>query len=137
MTAAELHALTVEECHRLLGTEEVGRLGVVRGGYPLILPVNYAIHGGRVVVHSDAGAKFSAARQHRVSFEVDKIDAAQRTGWSVLVQGFAVEVTAAGDQRYKELAALPVEPWAPGDRSRILLITPVTITGRRITQRPS
>jgi len=135
MPGDELEILTGEECRQLLVNESVGRLGVVRGGFPLIIPVNYAFHRDRIVLHTDAGTKFSAARQHRVSFEVDRIDASRRTGWSVLVQGFAVEVVPGEDPAYEEIAALPVEPWAPGARNRILLITPLSVTGRRISRR--
>ena len=131
MAAAQLDILTGEECRELLAGQRVGRLGVVRGGYPVIVPVNYGLHDDRVIVRTDAGGKFSAARRNRVSFEVDHIDDRRRTGWSVLVQGFAVEVSE-GDPRHDELAAVAVEPWAPGDRNRILMITPISVTGRRI-----
>lgn len=128
-----LETLYGDECRRLLESESVGRLGVVRGGFPLIIPVNYALHRDRVVVHTDAGTKFSAARQRRVSFEVDRIDGVKRTGWSVLVQGFGVELSP-NDDSYEEITRLSVEVWAPGDRNLILLITPVSVTGRRISR---
>ena len=132
MDGRRLETLSGEECRRLLATESVGRLGVVRGGFPLIFPVNYAVVRDRIVVHTDAGTKFSAARQNRVCFEVDRIDPGRRTGWSVLVQGFAVEVSSAEDGLYEEALNAPLEPWAPGERSRVLLITPIAVSGRRI-----
>jgi len=128
-----LEVLDGDECRRLLASDTVGRLGVVRGGYAVILPVNYQLVGDRVVVRTDAGGKFSAARQRRVGFEVDHIDRRRRTGWSVLMQGFAVEI-GPEDPRYEAIASLPVEPWAPGARDRLLLITPITMTGRRLTR---
>lgn len=135
MAAARLETLSGEECRRLLATASFGRLGVVRGGFPLIFPVNYGLHGDRVVVRTDAGTKFSAARLRRVSFEVDRIDVASRTGWSVLVQGFGMEV-APGDELYDDVAAVAVEPWAPGEKSRMLLVTPISVTGRRLSRPP-
>lgn len=129
-----LESLTAEECRRLLATLSVGRLAVVRGGFPLVFPVNFAVQCERIIVHTDTGTKFSAARQRRVCFEADSMDAEERTGWSVLVQGFAVEVTPADDAVYEKISAVPVEPWAPGVRNRILVITPITITGRRISR---
>jgi len=117
-----------------MASHSVGRLGVVRGGYALIIPVNYALHRDRIVLHTDAGTKFSAARQHRVSFEVDRIDASRHTGWSVLVQGFGVEVAPGEGPLYEEILAVPVEPWAPGERNRILLVTPISVSGRRISR---
>ncbi len=121
-----------EECRALLGRSGVGRLGIVRGGYPVIFPVNYAMHGDRVVIRTDDGAKLRAASYHRVSFEVDEIDHERRCGWSVLVQGFATEVTRR-DPAYPRMRALPVCPWAPGEREHMLVIAPVSVTGRRIS----
>ena len=128
---AVLDTLSGDECRRLIGTLSVGRLGVVRGGFPLVFPVNYGLSDDRIVVRTVPGAKLSAARHNRVCFEVDQIDAQRRTGWSVLVQGFAVEI-GEDDPRFADLARSAVEPWAPGDRTRLLLITPISVTGRRI-----
>lgn len=124
--------LTPAECRRLLAEGSVGRLAVVRGGYPVVVPVNYAVHEERIVVRTGPGTKLSGAHRHRVAFEVDSIDEAWRTGWSVLVQGFAVEVTPEAGDLYEEVAAVGGEPWAPGRRDRILLIAPISVTGRRI-----
>ncbi len=129
---ATLETLTGAECRQLLAGHHVGRLGVMRGGYPLIVPVNYTLYGDdRVVVRTDPGTKLVAARSSRVSFEIDDIDEPGRSGWSVLVQGFAVEVTP-DDPRYDEVSRVAVEPWAPGKKRQILLVTPLAVTGRRI-----
>ena len=138
MTTSVLEALDGDECRRLLDTQDVGRLAVVRGGYPVVIPVNYALYRGAIVVRTDAGGTFSAARRHRASFEVDHVDRRGRTAWSVLVQGFAVEILP-GDAQFEQASTLPVEPSAPGARNRILLLTPISVTGRRIRrlgQRP-
>jgi len=64
-----------------------------------------------------------------VAFESDghEVD----TAWSVLVQGFAYDITEAVDRQSELARRLPVEPLAPGSRNRWLGIHPVTITGRR------
>lgn len=131
-TGRRLEPLSPEECRTLLGRTGVGRLGIVRGGYPVIFPVNYAMHGDRVVIRTDDGAKLRAATYRRVSFEVDEIDRERRCGWSVLVQGFGTEVTLR-DPAYATMRALPVNPWAPGNRERLLVIAPISVTGRRIS----
>src|SRR5579885_277409 len=131
MTTPVLEVLEEEECLRLLATQVVGRLAVVRGGYPVVLPVNYALHRDRIVVHTDSGGKFWAARRHRVAFEVDRIKERDRTAWSVLAQGFAVDISP-DDPRFQEIAGPPVEPWAPGERDHLLVVTPISVTGRRI-----
>lgn len=128
-----LNVLTPDECRGLLASQAVGRLGVVRGGYPLIFPVNYIMHNERVVLRTDEGAKLQAARYHRVSFEIDEFDSKSLCGWSVLIQGFATELTE-GDPLYREYRALTLRPWAPGERNRILVVTPVSVTGRRIAE---
>ncbi len=130
-TEPHLDVLTPDECRRLLASHAVGRLGVVRGGYPLIFPVNYIMHDERVVVRTDAGAKLQSARYHRVSFEIDEFDSTSLGGWSVLVQGFATELTE-DEPLHRDYRALTLQPWAPGERNRILVVTPVSLTGRRI-----
>ena len=61
----------------------------------------------------------------------------QRTGWSVLVRGEAVEVT--NPAELARLRELPLNPWVPGAKSRYVRILPAALTGRRISvsDRPS
>jgi nitroimidazol reductase NimA-like FMN-containing flavoprotein (pyridoxamine 5'-phosphate oxidase superfamily) len=111
----------------------VGRLAVVVGGYPEVFPVNYAVVRDRVVIRTDPGAKLAHARFERVCFQVDELDFAQRTGWSVLVKGVVHELKE-GDRHADELdlAAARIRPWASGAKAHVLVVTPVSITGRRI-----
>ena len=64
------------------------------------------------------------------AFEVDAADEATRTGWSVVVRGTLTEVTDPADP--ERLRALPLYPWAPGEKARYLRVRPVKVTGRRI-----
>ena len=41
-----LQVLSSDECYRLLSTTDVGRIGVMVDGYPVIIPVNYALDRG-------------------------------------------------------------------------------------------
>ena len=66
-----------------------------------------------------------------MTFEIDGIDQLQRTGWSVVVSGRAQEVVDPDDLR--ELNQTPLLPWAPGDRSQYVRITPASVSGRRIS----
>ncbi len=66
----------------------------------------------------------------RVAFEVDGVDEATRTGWSVLVRGEATEVTDPAE--LARLRQLPLSPWAPGAKTRYVRILPTVLTGRRI-----
>jgi nitroimidazol reductase NimA-like FMN-containing flavoprotein (pyridoxamine 5'-phosphate oxidase superfamily) len=132
---AEIEVLTREECLRLLAAEEVGRIAVVLGRQPLIMPVNYVLERETIVLRTDAGTKLATASFERVAFEVDHIDREQRAGWSVLVQGVGQEITPAYSRLFEQVRALAITPWAPGDKEHWLRIMPVEISGRRV--RPS
>lgn len=133
----ELRELSSDENRRLLSEHRVGRIAVVVGGAPLIFPVNYVFDGERVVFRTDEGLKLRHAPLRRVAFEIDGLDEAAGTGWSVLVQGFTYEITRAIDQFSEELRRLPVTPFAPGEKAHWIEIVPHTITGRRLEARTS
>jgi uncharacterized protein len=126
-------SLSTDECRELLATRDVGRLAVVVRGYPEVFPVNYAVVRDRLVIRTDPGVKLAHARFERVCFQVDELDMARRTGWSVLLKGVVHELKE-GDRHAEELdfAAAQIRPWAGGTKSHILVVTPMNITGRRI-----
>jgi uncharacterized protein len=118
MTAGErsgLEVLGIDDCYRLLATQQIGRLGVNAEHYPLIFPVNYALDQGVIVIRTNAGIKLAAADHANVTFEVDQIDERTRSGWSVLVRGLAEEVTS---EHRTELSNAPRPPaWSRGPRA--------------------
>lgn len=124
-----------DECLRLLAANEVGRIVVVEGGGPLIFPVNYALDGENIVFHTDDGTKLRRGPGRSACFEVDEIDRAGHTGWSVVAVGRLEEVTELDGPVYERVIKLPIEPWAPGPKDRVLRLIPSQITGRRIPQR--
>jgi nitroimidazol reductase NimA-like FMN-containing flavoprotein (pyridoxamine 5'-phosphate oxidase superfamily) len=120
-----LETLTTEECLDLLATASVGRVAVaLPGGAPVVVPVNFALDGAVIVFRTDPGSKLEALREHPASFQVDSIDPFHRTGWSVLVQGFAYETSPAD---------VEVEPWDAGPKAHWVRIYAGAVTGRRIT----
>lgn len=125
--------LTREEMLRLLAAYEVGRLAVIVDGYPQVFPVNYRMDADIVVFRTNRGTKLAAANHENVCFEVDDIDLRARAGWSVLVEGVAEDVTdlkpTTAVRRARESL---IEPWAGGDRQRVVRVIPVRMTGRRI-----
>lgn len=126
-----LEILSLPECRRLLASQRVGRLAIVVDGHPEIFPLNFTMDGDAVVFRTEKGAKLSALREHLdAAFEVDEVDQASRTGWSVLVVGEVEHVTAAPE--LKRLRALPVEPWALGEKDHWVRLKPQRISGRRI-----
>lgn len=125
-----LELLSPEECVDLLGTRRVGRLAyIARLGVPDIVPVNYILSGGDVLIRSGPGPKLQAAeRRELVAFEVDDVDEAGRTGWSVVVHGSAARLTVSEQQELM----VDAEPWAAGPRHHVIRVRPRRITGRRL-----
>jgi uncharacterized protein len=128
-----LVVLPADECRTLLATRQLGRIGLAGGPFPLILPVNYVLDGDAVVIRTDSPKITAAADHTRVAFEVDDIDERTRSGWSVLVQALAEEVTGVRrDELVERLQAAPGTPWAPGEHGHWIRLIPKAVTGRRI-----
>jgi len=128
-----LERLSREECVALMGTQDVGRLVISDDGWPLVFPVNFVLDGEAPVFRTASGTKLWASTRSPVAFEVDNIDAAAKTGWSVVVHGVAQEVTAYDRPELQaRMAGLPLEPWVPGDKPSVVRIAPRLITGRRV-----
>ena len=126
--------LAEDECFDLLKRHHFGRVAIAEGADkpPMIMPLNYLIDADTVVVRTDPDSRLGGAlRDAVVTFEIDGVDQLQRTGWSVVVSGRAQEVEDPSDLR--ELSQTPLLPWAPGDRSQYVRITPGSVTGRRIS----
>lgn len=126
-------ALSREECLQLLAGHAtgVGRIAIP-GERPDILPVNFVVDTRQqVVFRTEEGKKLDAAVRGRfVAFEVDTVDPEWRRGWSVVVRGWAEEVT--DPDELEQVRALPLTSWAPGTRGHYVRIRPEVISGRRI-----
>ena len=134
-TDATIAELGRDESLRLLADHDVGRLVVVEEHRPLVFPVNYVLDGDAVVIRTGTGTKLYGATRSEVSFEVDDLDRATRTGWSVVLTGVAQEVTDLDrPDLVGRLRDISIEPWAPGDKPTLLRLAPATVTGRRITR---
>ena len=128
---AVLEEMTADECHARLAPGGVGRFLYFSDRGPVAVPVNFAMLGDDIIFRTEPhGEIASATRQEKVSFDVDHIDDALSEGWSVLVSGTA-RIIADGDELVRA-AALDIEPWAGGDRTAYVSLTPAEITGRRI-----
>lgn len=127
-----IEALDEEECLRLLASAAVGRIAVVLGRQPFIMPVNYVLDGDDVVFRTDAGTKLVGASLERVAFEVDHLEPERKEGWSVVVQGVGQEITSAYSKLFDRVRALAISPWAPGEKEHWVRIIPREITGRRV-----
>lgn len=128
-----LSRLSREQCLELLAGRRLGRLAyVARAGVPDLVPVNYRLHEGDVLVSSGPGPKLQAAeRGDVVALEVDHVDEDAHAGSSVVVVGRARRLSRA------EQLALPghvlPHPWANGPRLNVLRIRPTRVDGRRLS----
>ena len=120
------------ECLRLLAGHRVGRLGFVVGGQPMVLPVNYTLDGSHVVFRTGEGSKLDAARRGPVAFEVDEVNVETASGWSVVVQGVAEEISDSEDWFAKSVRENAGPTWLPGMAEHFVRIVPSLITGRRL-----
>jgi uncharacterized protein len=128
-----LDELDENECWRLLATQQVGRIAVVVGHYPMVFPVNYTLDGETIMFRTGPGTKLHAIQSSNVTFEVDEIDVVHRGGWSVLVRGTASEIGPGQNPPLADVVqAAGASPWAPGERSHLVRIVSYQITGRRI-----
>jgi hypothetical protein len=119
--------LAPDECWTLAAARQVGRLAWTAPQGPTVIPVNFTATGSEVLVRTTAHSE--AAREcddSPVAFEVDDVDEATRSGWSVLMRGRAHLEYGATDDAGPDV-------WAPGPRSLRLRIEVTEITGRRIT----
>jgi nitroimidazol reductase NimA-like FMN-containing flavoprotein (pyridoxamine 5'-phosphate oxidase superfamily) len=114
----------------LLEATEVGRLVFTVRALPEVFPVNFRVFEGSVVVRvSGASRAGVGALDTVVAFEVDEIDAASRTGWSVTVVGHTSEIL---DRAERERVLALLVPWAGGVRDRLIRIPLDRVTGRRL-----
>ncbi len=102
------------------------------GGRPVALPVAYRVAEGRILFFTGVGSKLGAAfRGEVLGFEVDEVDPATRTGWSVLVVGRSAVVY---DRMPAVMAGL--QAWAAGTRPYLVAIELDSVTGRRVSTHP-
>ena len=132
---AGVHELTREESLALLPTVPVGRLVFTERALPAVVPVNFLVDRGRIVLKTGATSSLSAAvRGSVVAFEVDQIDPQGRQGWSVVVTGRASEIQDAFE--LERLRDLPLVPWVGGQLDHVIVISIELVNGRRIGGRP-
>jgi uncharacterized protein len=128
-----LEILHLGDCFRLLDSVPIGRIGFTSGGEVLVLPVIFLVDGQDVVFRAKVGSKLASVEVgHYVTFEVDSYDAAEGTGWSVVVRGLA-EVQP--ETECARLDTLGMEAWGgPASERAWVRIRPASITGRRMAE---
>src|SRR5260370_16604972 len=94
-----LGELSEAESLGLIAQAEVGRIGFTGRFGPVVLPVNFKLVGGVIIIRTEEYGSLGedlrtgiTGADYKVAFEVDEFDPATRTGWSVMVQGRAHHV---------------------------------------------
>jgi nitroimidazol reductase NimA-like FMN-containing flavoprotein (pyridoxamine 5'-phosphate oxidase superfamily) len=128
--------LGYRECLDLLAGSSVGRVAFCTPQGPSIVPVNYAVVDDSIVLRT---TPYSALGTHgwnsRLAFEVDRLDAEQHVGWSVVARGRGEMV-----EDRTELGLIrgfhDPKPWAGGSRVLYLRLRWDELTGRRVVAGP-
>ena len=133
--AAGLEILDRAECLALLRTVPLGRIVFTDQALPAVLPVNFSVWDGSLLIRTGAGGKLAAATRNAVvAFEGDDIDPDTGKGWSVVVVGRSSVVEHPAEMA--EAGHLAPRSWV-GGREHLIRIVIGTISGRRIAQLPS
>ena len=130
MSSSEVLALSASDCEQLLTLYDIGRIGVVEDGCPLVFPINYraVLLDGRLVLAIRTRTDNVIDHPGRaVCFEIDGVDATHDGGWSVLVRGMLVE--SAQDP------TIDSHPIDTEGRDAWRMIVPTHISGRRVYNR--
>jgi len=132
--------LAVPECRRLLAMaakeHRHGHLGVPQREAPLVLPLNFAVHGPDVVLRIGEGL-FEQVDARLVAFQVDGVTEGRVEGdqyeqtWSVLVQGLAIE-----DRENVPMTHVP-QPEVADPGERVVRIRSDVVSGRRFPTLPA
>lgn len=116
---------------RLIHLRSGARIAFTERGLPAIQPVNFTVDGSNAIIRTSGGGKLAAViTGAMVAFEADQVDAAIRSGWSVVVVSHACLI-----RDIDELVALAgpdSHPWVPGRTNHVIRIKTERITGRRI-----
>lgn len=117
-------------CLRLLGQGVIGRVIYTAGAMPAARPVNYALVAEEIIFRTGGGHLAAATNNAVVGFEVDDVDLATHTGWSVLAIGKAYRVS--DRDRLAEITSRVPPPWVPGRTTYTVAIPTRRLTGRRV-----
>lgn len=126
-----MYELDPDECQALLRSQRIGRVCLMTPQGVEVVPVNYAVHEGAVVVRTAPDSLLSRfADGTQIAFEVDVVDEQRWSGWSVVARGDG-EVHDVDPAEDRPPGTRP-RPWVEGDRSQELRIVWERLTGRRL-----
>ena len=122
-----------DACRRHLAREAaasgVGRVAINGDRSPYVIPVNFTVVGGGIVIRLGTGWAAFHLDGAAVTFEADQAVASQHSGWSVVVEGVARIVP------YDDVARLGANlpsPIVSAPGVRVFEIVPYKVTGRAV-----
>jgi len=120
-----------EESMALLASVPYGRVVFTQNALPAIRPVNHLVDKGRVVIRTRLTAKLGQAAQEAtvVAYQADQLDPHERTGWSVVVTGYARTLN---DPAEVARLSAALKPWADMTMDTVVVIEPELVTGYRL-----
>lgn len=127
--------LSDQECWGFLATTTVGRVAFVGSTGQQLLPVNFQYLDGIVYFQTSLDSILAemAEGMDDVAFSVDYREELFQTGWSVVVSGSSSKVD--DESLMEEVTAVSrLRPWAPGDRTLVIALTPRAISGRKVSR---
>ena len=129
-----LTEIEADRCWSLLDTTTVGRLGFSSPDGIVILPVNFIVFESALYFRTNPGTTIAQLCDgcSDVAFEVDHHEDMFQRGWSVLVRGSTTAANAS-DAVTALASSTGLGPWAPGERSLVIKLSPHRIDGRRVS----
>lgn len=128
----ESRDLSTSECETLLRAGVAGRVALVTPTGPHIVPVNYAVVDGAVVIRTSPYSVLGTyGRDTTLAFEVDQLDHTRQRGWSVVARGRGEAVHDA-DAIERIRRVRDPRPWISGSRALFLRLHWTELTGRQL-----
>ena len=116
----------------LLASAQVGRLIFTVGALPAVRVMNFVLVDQHIVLRTAADTTVTrSVNDAIVAFEVDDVDVATSSGWSVTVTGRATLVT--DPELIRRYQMVPLVPWASGVRDQFVAITTEKVEGQRVS----
>ena len=127
-----LEVLDRSECLRLMTTQTLGRIGVTVDALPVVLPVNFQLFDGELIIQTERDTRLADATQNTVvAFEVDNAESGGTGSWSVTLTGIATEIS--DPEVVAQLRHLPFTRWVRNDNDRYVGISLDLVSGRRVS----
>ncbi|MGH3457322.1 pyridoxamine 5'-phosphate oxidase family protein [Aeromicrobium sp.] len=134
LRGGHLTEIEPDDCWSLLDTTTVGRLAFSTDEGIVILPVNFILFEFAVYFRTNPGTTIARLGEgcDDVAFEVDHHEDLFQRGWNVLLRGSTATVDAEEAARALD-SSTRLGPWAPGERSLMIKLTPRRVDGRRVS----